>query len=97
MDRFSGMSANSAYPRRTGRFARGKDSNLNDRDIHLHVTVPGKRSGISEVKRVGVSAHALDLPVEGEDDARLLSDCGVDGIETRTNFFERKRHLAGGK
>jgi hypothetical protein len=31
------------------------------------------------------------LPVEGEDDARLLSDCGVDGIGTRTNFFERKR------
>jgi len=40
---------------------------------------------------VGVSAHALVLPVEGEDDARLLSDCGADGIETRTNFFERKR------
>jgi hypothetical protein len=40
---------------------------------------------------VGVSAHALVLPVEGEDDARLLPDWGVDGIETRTNFFKRKR------
>ena len=40
---------------------------------------------------MGVSAHALVLPVEGEDDARLLSDCGADGIETRTSFFEQKR------
>jgi len=64
---------------------------LIDRDIQLHVTVPGKRSGISEIKRVGVGAHARVLPVEGEDDARFLCDCGVDRLETRANFFERKR------
>jgi len=40
---------------------------------------------------VGVGAHARVLPVEGEDDARLLCDCGVDRLETRANFFERKR------
>jgi hypothetical protein len=40
---------------------------------------------------VGVGAHARVPPVEGEDDARLLCDCGVDRLETRANFFERKR------
>ena len=45
---------------------------------------------------MGVSAHALVLSVEGEDDARLLSDCGVEGIETRTNFFEWKRFAEKG-
>ena len=31
------------------------------------------------------------LPVEDEDDVRLLCDCGVDRLETCVNFFERKR------
>jgi hypothetical protein len=39
---------------------------------------------------MGVGAHAWALPVEGEDDTRLLTDCGIDGIEARPNFFERK-------
>ena len=40
---------------------------------------------------MGVGAHARVVPVEGEDDARLLCDCGADRLETRANFFERKR------
>jgi hypothetical protein len=40
---------------------------------------------------VGVGAHARVLPLEGENDARLLCDCGVDRLETCANFIERKR------
>jgi hypothetical protein len=91
MDRFSGMSANSRISAKNGPICEREKQRLIDRDIHLHVTVPGKRSGISEVKRVGVGAHTRVLPVEGEHDARLLCGCGVDRLETRANFFERKR------
>jgi hypothetical protein len=40
---------------------------------------------------VGVGAHARVLPVEGEDDARLLCDCGIGRLETGANLFKRRR------
>jgi len=78
-------------PAKNGPICEREKQRLINRDIHLKVTVPGKRSGISEVKRVGVGAHARVLPVEAEDDARLLCDRGVDRLETGANFLERKR------
>jgi hypothetical protein len=65
---------------KNARFARGKNS------ASLIVMAT-----FTKVKRVGVGAHARVLPVEGEDDARLLCDCGIGRLETGANLFKRRR------
>jgi hypothetical protein len=56
-------------PAKNGPVCERERQHLMDGDIRFHVIVSGKRSGIAEVKRVGVGAHARILPGEGEDDA----------------------------
>ena len=93
MGRFSGRSANSGYPRRTGLSSRGKDSTSFRVRSTFTSLFPGSGPGIAEIKGIGVGARARILSVEGEGYPRLLQDHGVNVCEACADLVERE-HFA---